>query len=136
MTIQIGDRGQRFEVQCLGLVGETHHATVGWADDPSDLLRTIEAHPEWHTPRVIDRRPLEPPLGARQITASFVVDAMMFARYSANPEEMLRNRKRNAILAMLEKLSENMLWTVDYDAKTNTETYRTEFTVSFPKPGV
>jgi hypothetical protein len=52
----IGDRGQRYEVRCLDEDGA--EKVIGWTDDPTGggLVRGVDAHPAWRSPRVIDRR--------------------------------------------------------------------------------
>ena len=53
---RIGDKGQRYEVRYLD--HEDNEQVAGWHDDPTggNLIKMIELHPSWHSPRVIDRR--------------------------------------------------------------------------------
>lgn len=49
-----GDRGQRYEVRFLD--EDDVERVLGWSPTyPSNYIDAINAHPEWHTPVVIDR---------------------------------------------------------------------------------
>lgn len=50
----VGYKGQRYEVSYLDANGNEH--IMGWTNDASggSLVRSIEAHPVWHTPRVYE----------------------------------------------------------------------------------
>lgn len=54
----VGDRGQQYEVRAQ-TEAECGEFVVGWTDEPDggDLVKTVNEHPSWHTPIVIDRRP-------------------------------------------------------------------------------
>lgn len=53
---KVGDRGQRYEVRYLVDDGSEH--VFGWSESyPQGYVDAIKAHPVWHSPRVIDRRP-------------------------------------------------------------------------------
>ena len=52
----VGDKGQRYEVQCKNEEGET--VIVGWGETDehvANLVKGIELHPSYSTPKVIDR---------------------------------------------------------------------------------
>ncbi len=53
-----GDKGQRYEVHAE-TEAECEDFIVGWTEraDGEPLVGVINAHPSWHSPRVIDRRP-------------------------------------------------------------------------------
>ena len=51
---RVGDKGQRYEITYLDEDGDRQ--VFGWADDPSNVLKAIHAHPRWHSAKVIDRR--------------------------------------------------------------------------------
>lgn len=55
MTFKVGDKGQRYEVRCKNAIGD--EIVVGWADDPKTLVESVELHPSFHSPKVIDRKP-------------------------------------------------------------------------------
>lgn len=51
----VGDRGQRFEVRFRS---EGEEKTFGWSNDlegVAAMVGSIEAHPTWNSPIVIDR---------------------------------------------------------------------------------
>lgn len=51
-----GDRGQRYEVRYLDADGSEH--VMGWSESyPQNYVDAINAHPSWHSPKVVDRRP-------------------------------------------------------------------------------
>jgi len=53
---RVGDEGQRYEVRCKNEDGED--VGVGWTDkeDGGGLVESINMHPSWHDPYVIDRQ--------------------------------------------------------------------------------
>lgn len=55
----VGDRGQRYVVMFKGMTGdEDKEATFGWSDTLEGcaaMVGSINAHPAWHSPRVLDR---------------------------------------------------------------------------------
>lgn len=52
----VGDKNQRYEVQAI-FPPNTEHEVMGWTDraDGGELVGSVEMHPSWHSPRVIDR---------------------------------------------------------------------------------
>ncbi len=56
MEPRIGDEGQRYEVRFIGSDGKGYVA--GWTDDPDGrpFVESINMHPVWHSPKVIDRK--------------------------------------------------------------------------------
>lgn len=53
---EVGDRGQRYEVRYLD--EDNQERVMGWSESyPQNYLDAINAHPSWHAPYVIDRRP-------------------------------------------------------------------------------
>jgi len=54
-AFKTGDQGQRYEVRAIG--EDEHEFVLGWTEksDGGNLVRAVEAHPAWHSPRVIDR---------------------------------------------------------------------------------
>lgn len=60
--LPIGDHGQRYEVRCIALDGQ--EIRLGWTDaaDGGAFIQMVDAHPTWHSPRIIDREvPREAP---------------------------------------------------------------------------
>jgi hypothetical protein len=54
----IGDKGQRYEVRFTDEDGS--EKVMGWSESyPQNYIDAIEAHPAWHSPKVIDRRPAQ-----------------------------------------------------------------------------
>lgn len=58
MERRSGDHGQRYEVRALDADNNDIEFVVGWTNEAGggDLVRGVNAHPAWHSPRVIDRR--------------------------------------------------------------------------------
>lgn len=54
MTFKICDKGQRYEVRYKD--DEGIERVMGWADESENLVKAIELHPSYHSPRVIDRQ--------------------------------------------------------------------------------
>ena len=53
-----GDRGQRYEVRFTDEDG--NDKVLGWSETyPQNYIDAVNAHPSWHSPRVVDRRPPE-----------------------------------------------------------------------------
>jgi len=54
-AFKVGDNGQRYEVRFTDSDG--NEKVLGWTNDPSGggLVQSIELHPTWRLPRVIDR---------------------------------------------------------------------------------
>lgn len=54
---ETGDQGQRYEVRYAD--GDGKERVMGWTEaaDGGSLVRSINKHPVWHSPRIIDRRP-------------------------------------------------------------------------------
>lgn len=53
---EVGDRGQRYEVRYLD--EDNEERVMGWSESyPHNYVAAVKAHPSWHSPRVIDRRP-------------------------------------------------------------------------------
>ena len=53
---KVGDRGQSYEVRALDADG--NDMGIGYTDDATggSLIKMVNAHPSWHSPRVIDRK--------------------------------------------------------------------------------
>jgi len=54
----VGDRGQRYEVRFLD--ENDKERVLGWTQTERGVetfKRAIAAHPNWHSPKVIDRKP-------------------------------------------------------------------------------
>jgi len=48
-----GDRGQRYEVR---FIKDGIEKVLGWSESyPQNYIDAVNAHPSWHSPRVIDR---------------------------------------------------------------------------------
>jgi len=54
MSFKTGNKGQRYEVRCKDAFGKER--IVGWADDPKNLVESVELHPSFHSPEIIDRK--------------------------------------------------------------------------------
>ena len=120
----------RYEVQCLDLTtGSTDYETVGYTDDPQRLLGMIERHPEWHSPRVIDRRPLEPPPGWQVVEASVEVDSLLTLRYGNDfLNDMLQ---RQGIARLTNALAEKIRWREVENARPHSRLFTTAVLVRF-----
>ncbi len=55
--LRVGDKGQQYEVR---FIYNGKECTAGWTDDKNGkpLVETINKHPVWHSPKVIDRKNL------------------------------------------------------------------------------
>ena len=55
-NFQVGDRDQRYEVRAKNSQGK--EIVFGWTDcaDGDALVKSINLHPSFHSPRVIDRK--------------------------------------------------------------------------------
>lgn len=55
-TVRTGYNGQRYEVQFTD--GEGLVKVFGWTNDSDGglLCASVKAHPEWHSPRIVDLR--------------------------------------------------------------------------------
>jgi len=62
MKARIGDRGQRYEVRFIGSNDKEYVA--GWTDnkDGKPFVQSINKHPVWHSPKVIDREKFNQPI--------------------------------------------------------------------------
>ena len=58
MTFKVGDNGQRYEIRFID--GDGKKYVAGWTDnkDGKPFVQSINNHPVWHSPKVIDRKNL------------------------------------------------------------------------------
>lgn len=56
--LRVGDKGQRYEVRFISNNGKD--VIAGWTDDKNGkpFVESINKHPVWHSPKVIDRKNL------------------------------------------------------------------------------
>lgn len=52
--LRVGDQGQRYEVR---FISNSKECVAGWTDDKDGkpFVESINKHPVWHSPKVIDR---------------------------------------------------------------------------------
>ena len=56
----VGDKGQRYEVQAKNEVGNI--VIIGWGEtdeQTANLVKGVKLHPCFHSPKVIDRKALK-----------------------------------------------------------------------------